>query len=386
MRILHWADTTYVDKDKKPVPASVVINISYGILAGPKDGTGFLEREIARLVRLRNQRLKGQAKTVVVLPSGNGFRERTRARMALSSGEAAQTILRVQPQDMSVTFVEIWIPKANGLTLKITPPLGCPQEINLSKAPQIFDWVRDNHHTIGRIYVQDPPLTNKRRIMLALCPTINHDPKEFTVPTGAYGLAITNKGKQEATVDIDVQRDDTPSSFRRYGRQSYLDGPEVDRLDPSTLDRLMPDESKGDVTRSGTMSAHATSTEDDIIVVGGAFDRHALQEQAALYSASGLGLSCGGPALAAVSEETRVHPGRLAAGFFSGSTVVFSGTSMAAPLVARAIVERLLESKGVDYDLSDLIRAPFASKDARLGIGVMDYAELPGRLPRRIRA
>ncbi len=385
MRILHWADTHFVKQDggrAVPAPVPVVINISYGVLAGPKDGTAFLEREIARLVGLRNERLgPARARTVVVMPSGNGYRERTRARMALREGQPQDTALCVQPDDLSVSFVEIWLPRGRQARLTIAPPDGRAKTADLSLAPQMIDWVRGGV-TIGRVYVQDPRWSGRRRVVIALCPSVSHDAPAQTAPNGRYMLTLEVRG-ESADIDIDVQRDDTLSTFPRFGRQAYLDGPEVDRDDPETGDRIMPD-ADGPVTREGTISALATSAAPDMVIAGGAFDRHVF-EKPALYAASGLGLPGGGPDLSAVTEETRSHPGRLAAGLFSGSVSSFSGTSMAAPQVARAIVGQLIASGGGDYDLDALVPV-VTSRDPRLGRGVLEMTQEPGRVARRMRA
>jgi hypothetical protein len=58
---------------------------------------------------------------------------------------------------------------------------------------------------------------------------------------------------------------------------------------------------------------------------------------------------------------------------------------MAAPRVARAIVDRMLA--GIPYDTTALLAAgqTFAGQDARLGAGIMAFGMEPDRLPRRLR-
>lgn len=377
-RILHWADTAFDDGCGQPTPISVVVNISYGFLAGPKDGSGFLEREIARLVRLRNERCGPARKTVVAMPSGNGYRDRTRARMTMSKGQSETVTLRLQPEDRSVSFVELWTSRKPTLTLTIAPPIGPAKTIPL-RSTSVWDW-KDGAAVIGRVYVQDHD-NGRRRVVIALAPTINHDRPETTAPNGAYGLTLRNTAAADLTVDIDVQRDDTPSTFPQYGRQSYLDHPRVDLEDPETFNRNMPEPDDSPVTRSGTMSAMATSGAKDFVVVGGAFYQH-IFEKAALYSASSGGLPCEID-LSAVSEESRAHPGRLATGLFSGSATIFLGTSTAAPQVTRAIVDQIAALK--DYDLSAILdpAQTFSGKDQRLGAGILPFAQEPGRMARR---
>jgi hypothetical protein len=287
----------------------------------------------------------------------------------------------VQPEDRSVTFTELWLDNDAGVTLVITPPVGPASPAFPLDGDGRYDWLRDGV-PVGRIYVQKRP-DQRRHVTIALCPTLNHDDAPRAARPGAYHLTLTRTAAGTATVDVDVQRDDTPSSFPQYGRQAYLDDPFVGALDPETFDFSMPDSAHSLVTFKGTLSAHATAQDPSVIVVGGAYDRHAFAP-AALYAASAETLNCGAPALSAICEETRAHPGSMASGLFSGSVSLFSGTSMAAPRVARAIVDRLIA--GQPHDIPALLGAPVTgSPDPRLGAGVMPYAAQTGRVDRRLR-
>ena len=66
--------------DELQVGMPLVVNFSYGTLAGPKDGQGYLEREIDRMIEQRYADTKG--KTFVVLPTGNSRQSRANARVA----------------------------------------------------------------------------------------------------------------------------------------------------------------------------------------------------------------------------------------------------------------------------------------------------------------
>lgn len=389
MRVLHWADDW--DENGHKLRAPLVINISYGTLAGPKDGSGFLEAEIARLVRARNE---DGIPTAVVLPAGNGFRASCHAEMLLRKGQADHLTLRVQPEDLSVSFAEIWVDDLERAELTITPPVGAPHLLTLTPAAQVTDWQGDRidasgapvRVTIGRVYVR-PVAGGRCRIVLALCPTLSHDDPARTAPPGPYGLHLKNLGAAEITASLDVQRDDRLTSFPVYGRQAYFDHPNVDATDPETLVRNMPRPGTGPVSRLGTLSALATSTEEGVIVVGGAFDRDA-RAAAALYSGAGPAGPRRWPDLAAVSEESRAHPGILASGTFSGSVAVFSGTSTAAPMVARAIVDQWLSPPaGTAIDIAALLTGgrPLPSQDPRLGAGIIAFKPRRDRPARRWR-
>lgn len=386
MRILDWADNW--QEAGQAVRAPVVINISYGILAGPKDGSGLMEAEIARLVEARNA--QGVA-TAVVLPAGNGFRAGCHAVMDLDPGQGDSVTLRLQPEDLTTGFVEIWLDRVERLALTLSPPAGPPVTLTLAGgAACVADWQCQRGGgaawvTIGRVYVR--PAGARLRVVLALCPTLNHDDPDLTAPPGAYGIALFNEGAAPVTAAIDVQRDDALDDYPAAGRQAYLDHPSVDAVDPETLLRDMPRPGQGPVSRLGTISAHATADADAVIVVGAAFGRDARAE-AALYSGAGAGPERRWPDLAATGDESRSHPGILGAGTLSASAATYSGTSVAAPQVTRAIVDQW-RAKGTigttPVDIGALLAGgrPLPARDTRLGAGIARTAPGRGRPIRR---
>lgn len=389
-RIFHWADNWRVTPAGR-ISAPLVVNLSYGIHAGPKDGTGFLEAEIARLVALRNDVQK--VPTAVVLPSGNAYRSQTHARMDLAPAGTAGMVLRVQPEDLSVSFLELWLDGLETAELMIAPPVGDRHTFPLSKAPAIWDWQRTPAGggaavTVGRLYVQPRP-GGRVRVVFALCPTLNHGDPDHTAAPGAYGLDLTNKGNAPLTAQWDVQRDDTPTSFPSYGRQAYLDHEAVSGIDAETGGYIAP--LSGPVARENTLSAYATALNGNVVVVGGAFDRDGFPDKvdrkATLYAGSGQAVNGAKPHLSAVSEETRSHPGMLATGTFSGSAALFAGTSTAAPQVTRKIVEAW-SAPNAPAPMADTLRAILPAyapaADPRLGHGTVALPAT-GRPARRMR-
>ena len=117
--IMLWAD-----KLDRGGPAPLVVNFSYGILAGPKDGTHYLEREIDRLVNHRNK----TRRTTVVLPAGNAYRDRTTAQIALEVGSTKALDWVLLPDDGTPSYLEIWFEReaVQGISppveIALTPP------------------------------------------------------------------------------------------------------------------------------------------------------------------------------------------------------------------------------------------------------------------------
>ena len=366
----------------KAKPAPMVINFSYALRAGPKDGTGFAENEMARLVRDRNNNC---TPTWLVLPAGNGFRDQCHALLSPESSEDEEVEWRIQPGDQTPSYVEIWSDPVDGGTITISPPGLRPETIELAER----DIVRDilvGGIPVARLFRQD--VEGRVRITIAVAPTLNSDNPSAAAPSGAW-IITAHAAEEGYEIHLDVQRDDTPDGFPRYGRQSYFDGANIGALDRDTLDYTAPFPSSEPVQREYTLSSYGTNNDDQVFVVGGAMDRDTLS-QAALYSASGPSL--GGraaPELSAVSEETRTHPARLAAGMYSGSTAYYSGTSTSAALITRRIVEAL--SMDVHLDKSALVTELLAPKgpnptcDLQLGFGTAPYQLEKGRPERRYR-
>lgn len=366
-------------------PKSMVINFSYALRAGPKDGTGFAEAEMARLVRDRHN---SGVPTWLVLPAGNGFRDQTHAILSPEPGQSADVEWRIQPGDQTPSYVEIWTDPVEGGTITITPPGRAAETVGLSAAR---DSVRDlmvNGITIARVFRQN--VEGRVRITVAVAATLNPDKLDAAAPSGAW-LISAHAGGEGYTIHLDVQRDDTPGGFPRYGRQSYFDGANIGALDRDTMDYTAPKPASRPVQRQYTLSSYSTNNDDQVIVTGGAMDRDALS-RAALYSASGPGV--GGrnaPELSAITEETRTHPARLGAGMFSGSVAYYAGTSTAAALVTRQIVEALAVDPHMDKSglISTLLapNIPSPTRDLQLGHGTVPYRHRleEGRLERRYR-
>ena len=362
-------------------PKPMVINFSYALRAGPKDGTGFAEQEMARLVRDRHN---SSAPTWLVLPAGNGFRDQGHALLSPERGQSAQVEWRIQPGDQTPSYVEIWGDPVPGATVTITPPGHGPETVDLDATSDSVHDLMARGLPIARVFRQN--VGERVRITVAVAATLNVDHPEAVASSGAW-IISAQATEQGFTLHLDVQRDDTPEGFPRYGRQSYFDGANLGALDRDTIEYTAPRPSSEPVQRQFTLSSYGTKNDDQVIVAGGAIDSDALS-RAALYSASGPAL--GGrqtPELSAVSEETRTHPARLAAGMYSGSVAYYSGTSTAAALVTRQIVEAL--SADLSLDKSGVISALLAPEgpspvpDFQLGYGTMPYKLEEGRVARR---
>jgi hypothetical protein len=154
-----------------------------------------------------------------------------------------------------------------------------------------------------------------------------------------------------------IQRDDTAFGYPIRARQSYFDERSYVRYDPISGRPLEDDPADPPchVKRVSLINAIATSCTP--VVVGGVFRKEMVPAE---YSAGGPTWTyCDdagqrtGPDVSAVSDDSRIHRGVLGAGSRSGSAFTLSGTSVAAPQIARLAAE-LAEGGGRAIGRNDI--------------------------------
>jgi hypothetical protein len=182
-----------------------------------------------------------------------------------------------------------------------------------------------------------------------------------------------------------VQRDDTPAGHRAFGRQSWLDHPLGWDWDEDLRGYLAPrpasDAPGCPITREGTHVAYAGAGDARILFVGAArpVPGQPGRMQPAIYSAEGTGHlaqpgESAGPTLVALGDQGIWTSGVLAAGVASGSVARLSGTSMAAPQVARALLRYFLtvpaDQQSPQAERTALTGSPdWGAPDRRMGAG-----------------
>ncbi len=230
---------------------------------------------------------------------------------------------------------------------------------------------------------------NHDLLLIALAPTTRDDPRPVA-PPGGWVVSVTNMSEAPIAVSAKVRRDDTPSGYRPRGRQSWLETPDGWTWDTETKDWVAP-APQDPVTRIGTAVGYAGVPNRAVIFVGavGPGWDPAGQPVPARYSAEGGAADPGssvGPRLAVRADLQLTRPGRLGAGVQSGVVLRQSGTSVAAPLVVRALVRGMLAgglrmdppagSDQTDAELAWLLDRPYPivgpfAADGRLGLGLL---------------
>jgi Subtilase family len=323
----------------------VIVNISLGSAAGPGDKQAFVadwfEYEIARHKRLT----KGELRLVVAY--GNARPSRLVAREEIRSSQPLQLIWRAKPDDHTSSFMELRVDQMHtaGLEVRLVPPRtsGLP-ELKAPWPAAGTGWRLGG--TIAAV-TSTEEAGGKSLLHLALGPTSDAEGLD-PAPAGAWQVVVETNVSEPVRVTARVQRDDTPPGYRTLGRQSWLDHPRGWNWDPETRAYVAPqsdyDAPGCPVTREGTPVAYAGAQSDEIYFVGAARPEIGNPDllRPTRYSSEGVrnpawqGESRG-PTLAALGDDGVMLGGRRAAGVLSGAVVRMSGTSMAAPMVTRAL-------------------------------------------------
>jgi hypothetical protein len=376
----------------------LIVNCSFGSMAGPMDGWSDVERRITQFVRA--YRAGGEPELcTVVLPAGNSRLLRAAARVPIDK-QGVSVPWRVLPDDGTPSFVQVWLPPL---------PKNVPQQVGVAlrppgqKSPEEFsvldkalDWTIGNG-VRARLYHQSVSRPADRRrecITIAIRATADGDAPTPVVPAGLWHIDIKPTKELEGPLkaDLHVHRDDVGMFARGKGRQSYFDDPNYRQVEMAgkrpAADGDPPAFGSALVREQGTLNAYGYG-EGTVLVAG---YRHSDHEPAA-YSASGAEdmprRSKGpdrkplvGPDIAAVSDASPSLPGILGTGTYSGSVARMNGTSVAAPQAVRQLADKIAAGGSVESLIGAIPEPtrPFVGKPEseddltlRLGAGPLPF-------------
>lgn len=322
------------------VSIPIVINLSYGVLAGPKNGSGILENVMEQLAAMTSKSIP-EIKTIkFVLPMGNGRQSQTASRLA---GQSRSLTLRLIPDDKTPSFVEVWTDgdasqthsKADFITLT------SPHTNKDLLVPQIrfgtYEVLEFECGTRVRVYADQRQVGTVTRdlLLIAFPPTAGLDCAQLARP-GDW--LINDISSASSSVDVFVQRDEALEGLDSGGQQSrFID----DGYRRYTVDGFwaMDDLETPNcpVKRQGTVSAFANAQK--ITRVGSNIERTG---ELSVYSAMAF------PNKKRPQDGDKRKPvdqshntsGLEVAGTRTCARQRLSGTSLAAPMVAVDICRR----------------------------------------------
>lgn len=410
-RILHIADAQW--HKKHPIPEEgkimgfpIVINFSYGMQAGPKDGQHIFENALKEIIEARKldanaEGWQGASPVRVAMPAGNDNLLRGAASIVMGEngsksptvGYEAKELLelpwRIKPADATANFLEIWT-EAKGakifqdvlkhMKVCVTPPNGPEAQLTTlaDRKTQVL-----GTNGFARAYVQhlkgytwdgkgkkakkkDRNYEEGHRlsILIAVAAT-NSDLHDAPIaPAGQWQVKITYD-REPVDVTLFIQSDQSAVRVSQNGLRSYFDheaylqylenGALADNysIDPDGKNHRNHDNwaKHGPVQRKGTQNAMSSLEKDALVVIGGYNDEDGYP---APYSASTDGdrQASRGRTIITVSypSENGGQFGLLAAGARDGSVKAYRGTSMATALATRDIATAFLNG-GADHSI-----------------------------------
>jgi hypothetical protein len=311
---------------------------------------GLLRRAITAMMEAYNQ-ARPNAPLAIVTPAGNSFQDRGHARLPRQGVPAAKRWpldLRVLPDDRTPSYVTFELPAgATGYKLKVTPP-GLPAGV-VDSANQDTALLDASGRKIAQLRFDPPALPAEPQGVFTVAIEPTADPLVGApgglAPHGVWRLEIggpdTANGK---AVHAFIARDVTLAGFPGFGRQSRFEDPAFEAHGrfgrPASTDNVPACA----IRRGGAMNVLGVDPASGAVSVAA---RIAKADRPASYSSAGGALSASPPTemrapdVIADADHGEVLMGMLATGARTGSVVAMNGTSVAAPIAARAIANAL---------------------------------------------
>lgn len=364
----------------------LVVNVSYGAIAGPHDGTSLLESAVDELC-------DGYPNMAVVLAAGNAqgtLRDTdsmgqctylpggVHATHDLAPGQAATLTLLVPADKPFETYLELWFSdpdkadhddhwlRPGEVEVEVRSPSG--SVFSAACGAQCFDPVQQPQPgnpawlpstTAGLVFVRKASQSLHRSMALLVVAATRVHPEFVEAPAGCWTLTLRNM-RQAGTADARslqvqawVERDDST-----YG----IDRPQSARLVPNADGQAS--HINDDNILSNLASGLNTLSVGALVQGVVASPAHGM---VSAHSAAGPSQN-EGPELSALADAGLALSGIRTAGSQSGMVVRTNGTSMAAPLAARWIAQQLADGIPLADIKQALATAP--GRDARRGMTV----------------
>ena len=377
--------------EPNPGPFPVVVNLSYGLLGGPHDGSSLIEAALADLVAEREGSFNptrpqdGMQPTTaptpfplsIVVAAGNTALDRCHGEFTATQGSTRTLKWHIPPDSRTCAYLEIWLGHATpdvtaaAITVRVIAPVSTTNaavSVGPGECAQLHDdtWttaaVPSDRSLVASVsYLPESPVGNAQNwkktfyndrdmILVAVAPTDGFETDRAWAPSGIWSVEVTNSGVEDIEVHAWIRRNDSPFGSWTGGRQSRFEDDDYRVFDDEG--RVVQHDDPASATpirRSTTFNGIATGR--NVLVVGA--QRADGDRVAAPYTAHGPvvpGAAADapwrqGPDLLAPADRSAARPGVPGAGTRSGSVIHLNGTSVAAPAFARRLVEQFVEHK-----------------------------------------
>ncbi len=339
----------------------LILNISLGNLAGPKDGSGNFEREFSREVDLYEDATGGRVSAF--FSYGNYYGEHQVAVATVKPGETATLSWQLQSNDPTASFIELRSDAEFEVSVK-RYTWDAQTDAMRPRPGQFENLIKNTSKIVGRVYGNvsrmyqhhpdsDTLIEKDDGIVVALRPTTGPGKGN-----DGYWHIILHGVSETATVTCQIQSGGTPPEYLGYtvhGLQSKLEQPQFD-----TAVRA---------TNEGCYSALVPGLDPRHYSVGAAAFVEPDQRPKPMFYSSEGGLfpSSAAPAMSAVVQSNTETHGLPGLGTLSETFAKIGGSSAASAVAARAFVLDVRQVIGETYAHYPLATRVSPGADARLG-------------------
>lgn len=333
----------------------LVINLSYGLQAGPKDGHMLIERVIRKI----NEDAEKSGRPIrVILPAGNDLLSEGCARFDYSENRVQTIDWRLRPEDQTPNFAEFWSDAideeddgascAHPLGLVVKPPSGPASHDTPGQHGQMNTLELDGE-PVARVYCRRHEGGEgwyRMSYILCTAPTLQPD-RTIAAPAGAWTL--TTNGPSNSVGFAYVQSDQNLTYGGNTGLIGTFAHPDFSTYDefgrvidvasygpnPQDTDNTPP------MRRRGTLNTIASLQEAPVI---GSFRESDGKPSSFSSAADPNAVGDGRKAITALfpGEGGIARFGLMSAGSKSGSAALMAGTSFSTALATRAVSQAML--------------------------------------------
>jgi hypothetical protein len=319
---------------------NVIINLSYGPTTGPHDGTAELEAALSALVAEFNG-IHKNPKLEIVLPAGNAYLSEGHVVFTSDSEqpEHVEWTWRLPPDNTVLCFAEVWVDDADadGVSVTLMSPSG---HVQLTSASGVTGVTLPTPGGTTPQLIGPIVWGNDSMWLLEVGPTVA---APGIVANGHGDWTIKVDGIPEnAEVHAYVARSDPNMGVRTGAKRSRFVDPkwELTQSAKASFTRVDGefDKTGSLVHRDGTLNGIATAKKHRVHVAGG----YVLSDgRKATFSSEGPARRGHrvGPDFALPCDESYALGGIRAGGNRSGVVFRLTGTSAAAPQLARRAVK-----------------------------------------------
>ncbi len=338
----------------EPVERDLVVNLSFGNLAGPHDGSSVLERGIDFLIESAPE-LPNLKSVSVHIAAGNQRQAQCYAKTQITKDNPAKFHWKILPDDTTPSFLELWFDDAvnqQDLSIEIIPPVES-SVANINETEFLvssgFCHVLKDSRTQTVVCTclsleKDKNATgDKAMALVAVAPT-SLGSSTAHAPAGVWEVVIHNTGNTPSDVSAWIQRDDSSSGAPVRGRQSYFADPNYVSTDEMGYLASHDQQQQGYVSHSDTLNGIATG--EHVTTVGAyRYSGRATVDYSG-YKTETADDERVDRFIHAIAEDSLTCPGVIGSGSRSGSAVAMNGTSVANAVATRHRYERRLIDNG----------------------------------------